>query len=177
LRNHFVEPESKDAIVLGAIKSGAKKFDKIQKVTRIEAEELHAILERLEKRGLIGVEEKKGIFGKKVEIEVTKKGKNELEHRIHELEENWNHMQMLYKAGDKQKLQEELENNKGILPMMMFFGIIDIMMFSMMFSMIGAAMHDYVPAEDIPQGMDDSGGEQGDAEGMDDGGFDIDIGF
>lgn len=171
-------------IVLGAIKSGAKNFDKIRKITRIVPEELNSILERLEKRGLIVPIEKKGLFGKKIEITATEKGQNELEHRIHELEGKWNQLQALYKSGDKQKLEEEMMSNKQMFGMMMFFGIIDIMMFSMMFSMIGAAMHDYVPAEDIPQGMDDTGGDQGDAGGdqgdaggMDDGGFDIDIGF
>lgn len=169
--------ESKDMMVLGAIKSGAKNFDKIRKITRIEPEELNSILERLEKRGLILPQEKKGLFGKKIEIVVTEKGKNELEHRIHELEGKWNQLQSLYKSGDKQKLQEEMMSNKQMFGMMMFFGIIDIMMFSMMFSMIGAAMHDYVPTEDVPQGMEDAGGEPGDAGGMEDGGFDIDIGF
>ncbi len=171
-----MEPESKDVIVLGAIKSGAKNFDKIRKVTKIEPEELNTILERLEKQGLIAVQEKKGLFGKKVEIITTEKGQNELEHRIHELEESWGRLQTLYKSGDKQKLKEELERDRGFLPMMMFFGIIDIMMFSMMFSMIGATMGDYVPAEDMPEGMDDAG-DHGDGGGMDDGGFDIDIGF
>lgn len=172
-----MDSESKDMIVLGAIKSGAKNFDKIRKITRIEPEELNSILERLEKRGLIVPQEKKGLFGKKIEILATEKGQNELEHRIHELEGKWSKLQALYKSGDKQKLEEEMMSNKQMFGMMMFFGIIDIMMFSMMFSMVGAAMHDYVPAEDIPQGMDDAGGEQGDAGGMEDGGFDIDIGF
>lgn len=172
-----MDSESKDMIVLGAIKSGAKNFDKIRKITRIEPEELNSILERLEKRGLIVPQEKKGLFGKKIEILATEKGQNELEHRIHELEGKWSKLQTLYKSGDKQKLEEEMMSNKQMFGMMMFFGIIDIMMFSMMFSMIGAAMHDYVPAEDVPQGMEDAGGEQGDAGGMEDGGFDIDIGF
>ncbi|HET6517137.1 MAG TPA: hypothetical protein VFG25_02835 [Nitrosopumilaceae archaeon] len=168
-----MDPESKDMIVLGAIKSGAKNFDKIRKITRIEPKELNSILERLEKRGFIAPQEKKALFGKKIEIFTTEKGQNELEHRIHELEGKWNKLQVLYKSGDKQKLEEEMMSNKQMFGMMMFFGIIDLMMFSMMFSMIGAAMHDYVPAEDIPEGMDNGEG----AEGMDDGGFDIDIGF
>lgn len=166
--------ESKDMIVLGAIKSGAKSFDKIRKITYIEPEELNSILERLEKGGFIIPQEKKGLFGKKIEILTTEKGQSELEHRIHELEGKWNKLQALYKSGDKQKLEEEIMSNKQMFGMMMFFGIIDLMMFSMMFSMIGAAMHDYVPAEDIPEVMDDTG--EG-AESMDGDGFDIDIGF
>jgi len=171
-----MEAEPKDVIVLGAIKRGNKKFDKIQKATKIEAEELNSILEKLEERKLIKVEEKKGWLGKKVELTVTEKGSKELDERLYEVQEKWNQMQSLYKSGNKQKLKEYMDDNRSFFPMMMFFGIMDIMMFSMMFSMIGMAMSDYVPAESVPEGMD--GGEGMDAgEGMDDGGFDIDIGF
>ena len=60
--------------MLGAIKHGIKKFDKIQKTTQIEPEELNSILEQLEKRGFIQVEQKKGWFGNKIEIVATEKG-------------------------------------------------------------------------------------------------------
>lgn len=165
--------EPKDLIVLGAIKHGVKKFDKIQKMTKIESDELNLILEQLEKRGFIHTEEKKGLFGTKVEIKVTDKGSNEVDERVHELQTKWNQMSLLYKTGDKDKLKQEMENNKSIIPSMMFFGIMDMMMFSMMFSMMGMAMTDYVAPEDIPDTGDDSmnGG------GTDDGGFDFDIGF
>ena len=172
-----MEPEPEDVIVLGAIRRGAKKFDKIQKQTQIDPEEINSILEKLEERGLIQVEEKKGWLGKKIELTVTEKGSKELDERIHELQEKWNSMSQIYKTGDKQKLQQAMDENKSFLPMMMFFGVIDIMMFSMMFSMMGMAMSDYVPAESMPEGADgamDDGGMDGD---MDDGGFDIDIGF
>ena len=167
-----MDPEPNDVIVLGAIKSGAKKFDKIRKVTKIDPEELNSILEKLEKRGLISVSEKKGLFGKKIEISTTDKGNNELENRIHELEGKWQQMVSLYKSGDKAKMKQYMDDNKLTFRDMMFFGILDMMMFSMMFSMIGMSMTDYVPAEDMPSDMD--GGEGGD---MGDGGFDIDIGF
>ena len=62
-----MEAEPKDLIVLGAIKHGIKKFDKIQKMTKIEPEELNLILEQLEKRGFIQAEEQKGWLGMKVE--------------------------------------------------------------------------------------------------------------
>jgi len=166
-RNNM-EAEPKDLIVLGAIKHGVKKFDKIQKMTKIKPEELNLILEQLEKRGLIQAEEKKGLFGMKVEITVTDKGGNEVDERVHELQTKWNQMSLLYKTGDKDKLKQEIENNKSIIPSMMFFGVMDMMMFSMMFSMMGMAMTDYVAPENMPEGGDP---------GMDDGGFDFDIGF
>ena len=168
--------EPKDLIVLGAIKNGIKKFDKIQKTTQVDADELNSILEKLEQRGLIQVEEKKGWLGKKIEISVTEKGSIEVDERVHELQEKWNQMSTLYKSGNKQKLQQYMDDNRSILPTMMFFGVMDMIMFSMMFSMMGMAMSDYVPAESIPEGID--GGDSMDGGGdMGDGGFDIDIGF
>ncbi len=55
--------EPKNIIVLGAIKAGIKKFDKIQKIRHIEPKELNSILEQLENKELIRVEEKKDGWG------------------------------------------------------------------------------------------------------------------
>lgn len=171
--------EPKDVIVLGAIKKGAKKFEKIQNAAQIDAGELNSILEKLEKRELITVEEKKSWFGKKIEIKITERGSKEVEERIHELQGKWDQMSLLYKSGDKQKLKQYMDDNKSILPMMMFFGVMDMIMFSMMFSMMGMMMTDYVPAESIPSdaggdSLSDSGSDGG---GSDGGGFDFDVGF
>jgi len=165
-----VESEPKDVMVLGTIKGGAKKFDKIKNTTKVDPEELNQILERLENRGLIRVETKKGFFGPKIEIIITEKGEKEMHERIHELEENWNQMNYLLKSGDKMKLQQYMDDNKSILPTMFFFGIIDMMMFSTMLSVLGSQMTDYMPSDQIPDGVD-TGGDMGD------GGFDIDVGF
>jgi len=174
-----VESEPKDVMVLGAIKWGAKKFDKIKNKIKIDPEELHQVLERLENRGLIRVETKKGFFGPKVEMSVTEKGEKEMQERIHELEGNWNQMNTLLKSGDKQKLEQYMDDNKSILPTMFFFGIIDMMMFSTMIGFLGSQMTDYVPADQIPDGIDSGDAGGGDTGGgdMGDGGFDIDIGF
>lgn len=175
-----MEEVPKDILVLGAIRKGAKSFKKILKQTKIQPEELDEILKRLEERGLMEPKEKKGLFGKKVELYVTEKGYREVEARIHELEQNWNQLVSLYKSGDKEKLDQEMNSFRGMLPMMMFFGIMDMMMFSMMLNMMGTQMHDYVPADQVPDGVDtgDAGDMSSDsmADG-DHGGFDIDIGF
>ena len=169
-----MDPEPKDIIVLGAIKHGINKFDKIQKTTQIEPEELDSILKQLEDRELIQVEEKKGWLGKKIEITVTDKGSKEVDEQVHELQTKWNQMSASYKTGDKEKLKQYMDDNRSFFPMMMFFGVMDMMMFSMMFSMMGMAMSDYVPPENMPEG-----GDAGidDSSGMDDGGFDFDVGF
>ena len=80
-------------------------------------------------------------------------------------------MSILYKTGDKEKLKQEMDENKSIIPSMMFFGVMDMMMFSMMFSMMAIPMSDYVSSENMPDTGDAS------MDGADDGGFDFDIGF
>jgi len=170
-----MDTEPKDVIVLGSIRRGKKKFSNIQNETRISPEELNSILEQLENNGFIRVEEKKGWFGKKIELKITDKGSEELDKKIVEIQNKWKEMQSIYESGDKQKLQQKMEENKSFLPTMMFFGVMDMMMFSMMFSMMGIGMSNFVAPENMPaESMDDGGMDDG---GMDDGGFDFDIGF
>ena len=170
-----MESEPKDVIILGAIRRGGKKFSNIQNETKIGPEELNSILEELENKKFIKVEESKGWLGKKIELNVTDEGSNELDKRIIQIQTKWKEMQLLYEKGDKQKLQEKMEENKSFLPSMMFFGVMDMMMFSMMFSMMGIGMSDFVSQQDMSdQGMDEGGMDEG---GMDDSGFDFDIGF
>jgi len=170
-----MDTEPKDVIVLGSIRRGKKKFSNIQNETRINPEELNSILEQLENNGFINVEEKKGWFGKKIELKITDKGSNELDKKIVEIQNKWKEMQSIYESGDKQKLQQKMEENKSFLPTMMFFGVMDMMMFSMMFSMMGIGMSNFVGSENMPaESMDDGSMDDG---GMDDGGFDFDIGF
>jgi predicted Rossmann fold nucleotide-binding protein DprA/Smf involved in DNA uptake len=68
------KPETKDMQVLGELNREAKNFEVIQKITGLERDELASILEDLEKRGLMKVEEKSGLFGPKVELYLTDKG-------------------------------------------------------------------------------------------------------
>ena len=159
---------SKDIIVLGAIKAGINKFDKIQKIRHIEPRELDSILEQLENGGFIQVEEKKGLLGTKIEIAVTEKGSEKVGKQVLELKTRWNQMSTLYNTQDKENLKIYMDENRSVFPMMIFFGVMDMMMFSMMFGMIGIAMSDYVPSESIPEGWDGSMGE---------GKFETEVGF
>lgn len=178
------EQDPKDVIILEAINKGAKKFDKIEKVTKIEGKEINEILKNLDKKGFITIVEKKGFFSTKKEIILTDKGQRELNERKFELQKNWNQMVTMWKGGDKQKLQQYMDNNKSILPSMMFLGIMDIMMFTTMMSFMGMAMSSYIPADQVPDQTDsgtdassDTGDGGADMGGDGGGGFDIDIGF
>ena len=150
----------KEIIVLGAIQAGIKKFDKIHEITQIEPEELNSILEQLENRGFIIVVEKNGFLGRKIEIRVTEKGSKEVDNQVHELQTKWNQMSVFYKTEDKEKLRQYMDDNKSFFPMMIFFGVMNMMMFSMMFSMIGTTMSNYVPPENMPGEEDRDMGER-----------------
>jgi hypothetical protein len=69
-----ITPESKEMMVLGQIRHGYNTFDVIRKNTGFSREELNSILERFEKDQMIRVEQKKGMFGIKVVMSLTKKG-------------------------------------------------------------------------------------------------------
>jgi hypothetical protein len=71
---NLARPETKDMLVLGELNRGVKKFEKIQKITGLEHDELISIFDDLEKRGLMRVEEKSGPLGPKVELFATDKG-------------------------------------------------------------------------------------------------------
>ncbi len=152
------QEEPNDVIVLSAIDQGAKKFDKILKKTKIDGKELNTLLERLEEKGLITLVEKKGWLGSKKELVLTDKGNKELQERRFELEQNWNQMVTMWKSGDKQKLQQHMEEHKSILPSMMFMGIMDMMMFSTMMGFMGMAMTSFMPDQYMNSGQDMGGG-------------------
>ena len=148
--------EPKDIIVLGAIQAGIKKFEKIQKMTQIEPKELNLILKHLENSMFLRVVKKNGLLGKKIEITVTEKGSKEVDKQVHELQIKWNQMSTFYKTQDKEGLKQYMDDIKSFFPMMIFFGVMNIEMFSMMFRMIGIKMSNYIPTENMPEGEDES---------------------
>jgi hypothetical protein len=171
-----MDNENKETVVLGIVSRGISKFDEISLESNVESKDLESILQKLEDLGLIMVNEKKGLLGTKIEIKPTEKGYREFEHQLKILQDKWNQLENTYKSGNKQELEQKLKEDKSFLPSMMMFGIIDMMMFSMMFSMIGANMGSFIPTEDM-QEMDNGTDNMGGSDMDDDGGFDIDIGF
>jgi len=79
-RRNLLEPEpepkheTKDMQVFDVLNYGAENFEKIQKITGIKHDELVSILDDLEKKGLMIVKQKSGLFGPKVELHATDKG-------------------------------------------------------------------------------------------------------
>ena len=79
-RRNLLEPEpepkheTKDMQVFEALNYGAENFEKIQKITGLKHDELVSILEDLEKKGMMKVEEKSGLLGSKIELYPTNNG-------------------------------------------------------------------------------------------------------
>ena len=68
------KPVSKDMLVLAELHRGTRNFESVLKNTGLARDELNSILEDLEKKGLMRVEQKNGLFGAKVELYPTEKG-------------------------------------------------------------------------------------------------------
>ena len=66
--------QTKDMLVLGEINIGTKTFESIQKKTQLGNEELDTILEDLERKGLLKVQQKQGLLGPKIELLPTDEG-------------------------------------------------------------------------------------------------------
>jgi len=79
-RRNLLQPEPepkhapKDMQVFEVLNHGAGNFEKIQRITSHKHDELVSILEDLEKRCMMKVEEKSGLLGSKIELYPTKKG-------------------------------------------------------------------------------------------------------
>jgi DNA-binding MarR family transcriptional regulator len=176
--NHFM--------VLDAISRGMKKTDSIAKATKLSQEEVELIINDLQTQKLIVKQTKKGFFGnRKIEVYVTDTGFKVLEAKKQELVNKSKYLQQLYETGNRGQMQSYMDDNRMWMPMMLFSGLINAVMFTSMMSFMGMAMN---PAENVQSeaqaaesgasGADDTGaassdtGDSGDYSDMDVGGFD-----
>jgi hypothetical protein len=175
--NHFM--------VLDAIARGMKKVSSIAKVTKLSKDEVELIINDLKSQRLITVEVKKGFFGnKKIESYITETGTRILNSKKEELTYKSQKLQQLYETGDRAQMQSYMNDNRMWMPMMLFSGLINVMMFASMMSFMGMAMNPGESAQTEGQvdqsgggatGAEDSGAtasDTGDAGGFSDTGFD-----
>jgi hypothetical protein len=145
-------------IVLDAIARGIKSIDKIAKAARLPKEEVELVVNDLSLQRLILKEEKKRRFfgGNKLEIKVTETGQRMLNSKKQELQQQAEQLRQWNKNGDTAQLQRYMnsDNNRSWMPFMLFSGIMDILFFTSMMSMMGMALN---PMES--QMAADSGGE------------------
>ena len=73
-QNILAKDQTTSRLVLAELNRGSKTFGMIQRNTKLETRELDTILEELETKGLLQVQERQGFFGTKIELFPTEKG-------------------------------------------------------------------------------------------------------
>ena len=163
-------------MVLDAIARGMKKVSSIAKVTKLSKDEVELIVNDLKSQRLITVEVKKGFFGnKKIETFITETGTRILNSKKEELTYKSQKLQQLYQTGDRAQMQSYMNDNRMWMPMMLFSGLMNMMMFASMMSFMGMAMNPGESAQTEGQ-VDQSGASGGDTAGAEDSGAAADAG-
>jgi uncharacterized membrane protein YgcG len=149
--NHF--------IVLDAISKGMNNIDKISRVAKLSKSEVELIVNDLVIQRLVIGNEKRGFLGrKKIELKITETGTSLLDNKKKELQDKVQKMHQYYNSGDKSQLDSFMVSNRAWMPMMLFAGIMDILFFTSMMSLMGLALN---PMEssltDSGAGADNSG--------------------
>ena len=131
--NHFM--------VLDAISRGMSSIDKISKVSKLSKTEIELIVNDLVFQRLITSNEKRGFLGrKKIELKITETGMNLLGNKKKELQDKVQEMQQYYDNGNRTQLESLMDSNRAWMPMMLFSGIMNILFFTSMMSLMGLAM-------------------------------------
>jgi len=132
--NHF--------IVLDAISRGMNNIDKISGISKLSKTEVESIVNDLVFQRLVISVEKRGFFGrKKNELKISETGTNLLGNKKKELEKKVQELHQYYNNGDKSQLNSFMASNRAWMPMMLFVGIMDILFFTSMMSLMGLALN------------------------------------
>ena len=147
-------------MVLDAISRGIKDIDKISRATRLPKQEVELIMNDLSLQRLIIKEEKKRRFfgGKKQDIRISDTGRGILHSKKQELEQQAEQLRQWQRNGNTAQVQSYMEsdNNRSWMPFMLFSGIMNVLFFTSMMSMMGMALN---PMESQMAGEGGAGSE------------------
>jgi DNA-binding MarR family transcriptional regulator len=161
--NHFM--------TLDAVARGINDINKIAKVTKLHKSDVELIVNDLANQRLITRAEKRGFFGnKKVRLSITEIGIRLLNAKKQELEQKMREVQQWYNNGDRSQIQDFMDSNRMWMPMMLFSGIMNIIFFTSMMSMMGMAMS---PMESQMTGTDSGSTTDGSEGNNQEGGSDV----
>jgi uncharacterized membrane protein YgcG len=111
-------------------------------VSKLPKTEVELIVNDLVFQRLITTNEKRGFFGrKKIELKITDTGMNLLGNKKKELQDKVQQMQQYYDNGNKTQLESLMDSNRAWMPMMLFSGIMNILFFTSMMSLMGLALN------------------------------------
>jgi hypothetical protein len=147
-------------MILDAIARGIKDINEISRTTKLPRQEVELIINDLSLQRLIIKEEKKRRFfgGKKQDIRISDTGMRVLHSKKQELEQQAEQLRQWQRNGDTTQLQSYMESdtNRSWMPFMLFSGIMNVLFFTSMMSMMGMALN---PMEDQMAGESGAGSE------------------
>ncbi|HKU48795.1 MAG TPA: MarR family transcriptional regulator [Nitrososphaera sp.] len=139
--NIKVVKSAKHFMVLDAISRGVADAGKIAKVTKVDKAEVEMVVNDLAVQRLVIAEQKRGLFGSKIQARITETGSGLLASKKQDLEEKARGFKDMYRNGDRQGMQSFMNDNRTWLPMMIFSGIMSAVMFASIMSFMGMAMN------------------------------------
>ena len=177
-----------DYVLMGLMRNGVSKLQTMfGRLGRVSTMKITKRINEIEKRGLLEWDKKEGWLTRQwnPKITLTDKGKEEIEKKIDELQEDYDKLVLLYEKKDKQKLREGMESNRSFFPLMMMMGITNGMMMGSMLGMNHMMMADFMADVDYANdlgygdgaGFGGEGGDFGDTGGDGDGGGFMDGGM
>jgi hypothetical protein len=132
-------------MVLDAIARGIKEVDRIAEATRLPREEVEIVVNDLSLQRLVTKEEKKRRFfgGKKMELKITDTGMRMLNSKKQELQQEAEQLTQWQRNGNTTQLQRYMDsdNNRSWIPFMLLSGIMDVLFFTSMMSVMGMALN------------------------------------
>ena len=123
----FVELDTNDLKVLGAVKKGLTTFGGIKNVMNLKKDELVKILDILDESEMIESTTSAGLLGqKKLIIHLTDKGEQKIQEYLEILRKKWREMLDLAIAGERDQLDQMIKDNPFMVNMMVFFKVTDL---------------------------------------------------
>ncbi len=122
-----MEFEANDMKVLGAVKRGANSVRFLKNIVNLKSDELVKILEILDESKMIKSDYISGVLGqKKLNIQITDHGIKKVDEYVVDLQKKWRSMLDLAMGGEREKLDQTIQESPFLVNMMIFYGVTDL---------------------------------------------------
>ena len=150
------ELEPLDYVVLGLIRNGVSKLQTMfKRMPRVSSFKINSSFNRLMKRGYLKNHPDDSWTDRNFNptCVMSDKGKEGIEKKIDQLQEEWDKLVLLYEKKDKEKLREGMISNRMNFPLMMMMGFASGMMMGNMLGMNHMMMGDFMADVDYAYDM------------------------
>ncbi|MET1128870.1 MAG: hypothetical protein ABWW70_06090 [Thermoproteota archaeon] len=133
-----------EAAVIAAVSQGITSVSSLARLLGMDENALKAVLRSMEGRGLVKLEEK-GLLLKKLHVKLTEKGASMIDDAVSKLRELAAQLEKLARQRIPKPHDVELPPSQaaasllGLAPMLVWLGLLDAMVLSMLYSALGAA--------------------------------------